>query len=85
MPPLESSSSDTLNYPFLSFPPPPVYDLKPRPRAFHHKYLYRKREAIPNTQLYQSDTLYHVDTVYQPTEKERDGGYYFSLSFASDN
>ncbi|GBM53371.1 hypothetical protein AVEN_81925-1 [Araneus ventricosus] len=41
---------------------------KPKPHALHHKYLYRKCEAIANPELYQSDTLYRIDTVYQPTD-----------------
>ncbi|GBL83818.1 hypothetical protein AVEN_132696-1 [Araneus ventricosus] len=43
-------------------PPPPIMTSKPRSHApSSSSYLYRKREAILNPELYQSDILYHVD------------------------
>ncbi|GBM44112.1 hypothetical protein AVEN_242220-1 [Araneus ventricosus] len=69
IPALEYSSSNHSTIRFCPFHPYPSMTSKP---------WHRNREAIHNPELYQSDTVYHVDTVYQPTEKERNGGDFFS-------
>ncbi|GBN54409.1 hypothetical protein AVEN_237411-1 [Araneus ventricosus] len=44
---------------FSPFHPPPPHDFKTKATYTSSSYLYRKREAIPNPELYQSD-LYHM-------------------------